>query len=162
MALDKTAVLTWVRNNITSITPDAPASAISTAYIDPDDYYMLDGVPKLPFHGIFYDVSGVTYRGVGVGNYQADWTLVIETYLHRGDLQRFSKHRAELQRVGREWANAVTNWLLSNRTLGGTTKMGIGDNDGLVTSYELVSLRPWDNIPVFGSLVIVPMITNTG
>lgn len=157
MAINRAAPLAWLGNNLSSLTPAAPAVATSTVYVDTITYASSDIInPDLPFIGVWYDDNLTSYQRFTSNTNEATWVISIGVYLHRGLLQRYTKARAELQQIGEAWEEALITFIRSNRTLGGNVS-GIGDSEADFLTLPLTPLPPWDEQECYGALLIIPL-----
>ena len=158
MAINREAPLTWLLNNLSNVTPAAPATATSTVYVDTLNYVTAANPnPDPPFWAVWYDENLTTYGRFTSNTHTMGWEIYLGVYLHIGALDRFTQKRALLKQVGEEWEKAFLTWITTNRTLGDTVS-GIGNDESMLLTLPLSPLPFWNGKPGFGALFVIPLM----
>lgn len=156
---DELALLTWLKNNAINISPAAPAVAVTSAYIFPDDFVQFSkaspnkSAPHIQiwrepqFHEfVASDLSGATEEKWRVGLFIMFAYDVMDIWSIEG--QSYS-------RMGYAYKAALRTWLKTNEKLDGNRVVGDGGTKYFID--PLTPAPPWAMCEGLGTYLSIPI-----
>lgn len=155
---DETATLNWVRDNITSVSVSAPATAITTALVIPDDRISIPTDGRTKWIGVWREPAFHAYTpaNLSAGYYDEFWRLGVFALFHYNAADIYSIDGLAQQRIGYAWRDAFVNWISDNETLGGNA-WNIGDGEAQFYIDPFTPSPPWLKQNGWGTHLVIPI-----